>query len=1242
MSSGLGICAAPDCNERIDQHRTRLGECAHIIPRKVGSHPREDYSTPLLARKQESNLLYLCEKHHKIIDNEEHAGRFTASLLIKWKFDHETWAGGVRKNSLYIPPELKDGMESLIESFQQQLYQKADISASIIGKLIDACRELLDRQLIDDARPLLSQINLFLLDADNKMLSCKADVLNALLMIRLERISEAKDYLLNIIQMYPNEVEPMLDYVEICDSVPEQDIEKERVESLARELDNNHPRLLLIDYSRMYKKQDFPDKQIQSEDYSHDTRLKCRLLCQQSMFCDLEGDIKKRDELVDIWEETLPNSPRPNLFRVLYKSNDILKLSYNTAILEDAIHFLNDEKHKAENKDPLSLRDKISWKLQESHIILRCKQVLGTNEDLSLIRDDLACLIEQCYFDIFVDSILQKLLIYLRLESDQWQAIIEKIEESKVNPSRETVELLFIQALRFNELQSNLSLFVDKYGHEDLQKILIATSKSDAQETANLINSKNNPAFSLMLLQSVNDKLWSLQLAELIEVGSEYQEDLLFSRIEMLEQNNLDKNAAHLITSLSVEKASSYALHTIVNIAYRNQQWDIFISAALRLLEFKGTPSDNAHLNARLAIAYHEQGDDSNAILHAESFLDGQGEIGEKNSEYILHILGQSFLLKGKPEMACEKFEKYDFIKRSFLLSLEEADLYIKSDIADKYDRAFSIILSAFEKEDVYDEKLYLSAFTLLLEIGNSKEGSLKNEEFVEDGLFIKLDGFRDGWFYIGQNDKSLGAECIVQASTNYDAVIHKRISEKIEWPADKFSSNKESRKIIYIVNQLSYLSQRAHEAMDNAARLGNLPIWSIQVINEDGSLDFDNIKKFHDEQFRSNNEFFEKYKTSIIPFSFLCRMEGGLTHALGKIVSERSGFIRCNNNTSADLDAQEAYANQSLNGKPCVIDGLSALMLSQGEFIECALGKIKELYVPTSVIRFLRDVAGKFSPMSGSSGRANFVNGDFQFHPINEENEENLRKKLLQAADFLDSLPNKVVGKTQFKLDDERNLDQVLPEYFVDAFRIAQAYNAYIITDDAYFLLAYGLSGESLIPKNFSSLSLIRSLTNKKLISWEDYLKYFSLLSLHRYHLLPVSVDDLMRTVFTPTLDGVETFTPKNILHMNLQLTLSQEYGVDDRVAAHVLSTFFSEIIQDESIPPRIAEEIFLITITESLGMRDKRLMSGVIYQSCKNNMLAENWLSRSNNSKLKLLNKQLTIYVQEYSPIILDPVSS
>ena len=91
----------------------------------------------------------------------------------------------------------------------------------------------------------------------------------------------------------------------------------------------------------------------------------------------------------------------------------------------------------------------------------------------------------------------------------------------------------------------------------------------------------------------------------------------------------------------------------------------------------------------------------------------------------MLHLLGQALLLKGLTNEACEMHEKYRAIKRSFPLLLEEVDLLLKSTLEDKYDRALSRIKEAFQSEKSYDDNLFLSAFMLLVELGNANPNSV-------------------------------------------------------------------------------------------------------------------------------------------------------------------------------------------------------------------------------------------------------------------------------------------------------------------------------------------------------------------------------------------------------------------------------------------------------------------------------------------------------------------------------------
>lgn len=923
----------------------------------------------------------------------------------------------------------------------------------------------------------------------------------------------------------------------------------------------------------------------------------------------------------------------------MFKTSDIYRATITEPMtINDALKFSQEERNIACAKDPLRLREQILWLMQEMKLTLCYISITGEDIDLSEIRNRVISLIEKCYFDTFIDTILLELLSNLRIEAEQWRLIIRKIQASKVIPSQKTVESLFLQALQYIELYDDLVVFLNTSDHTALNQILHAIKDSDAQKAATYINAKQDPFFTLILLQSIVEHELTTALTTLIKITDEHQQALLYLRLKALDLNKQDKNAIDLINSFQIDKATPPVLSTIEIIAYKNKQWHLFIPPALLLLNFKIPQLYKIQLHAELATAYFHQGDDSNAIAHAEQALDHYQELGEKNSQNVLSILGQALLMKGSPDEACLYFQKYQHIKRSFSLLLEEADLYLKSSLSDKHEKALSIILRAFEKLDTYDDRMYLSAYMLLVELNNANKILLKNEPTIKDGLFVKLDGFSNGWFYISEEKNSLGANVIKPGTSNYKALINKSISEEIEWPADRYTSHKTKHKILHIAPAPTFLFQRAHEAMTNIASLGDADIWSIRIINEDGEIDQENLKHFYDEQFRPGNEFFAIYTSTPLPFSFLCKMQGGLASAIGRLYSEKKGFIRCNNGTQADIDAQKDAANEALKGQVCFMEGLSALMLAEAELLETVINTLPNLGVSTSVIRILRKIARDMETTSSSTGKGMFVEGNFKFRPRDKEGEESFRNKLLQAADLLDHLPNKVVAKTYAKLEGDKNLDHMLPNYFVDAFRYAQERNALILTDDALFVQAYNFVEKSPIPQHFSSLSLIRALAQDHHITWDRYLKYFELLSGYRYFLLPISADEIMQAIFPPAASGLITVAPNNISFLNLQLTLSHEYGVNDKTAATILSSLFIKLILDDSVTPEIADEIFAPAIVRGLAERDKKVMAMVLFQICLQNMPDKNWTSQKSKQKLDILNQQLTRFAQTIDPIMME----
>lgn len=1237
---GFGRCAAPDCPQILVQDQTKLGECAHIIPRRVGSHPREDYKTPLEDRSKEANLLYLCELHHKVVDNIQLAEDYTVNVLRDWKKQHEEWAAGVTKGSPYLPQDVKD----IFLNIQSHISEQGFVSHGKIVQLLDNCKEFLDRHFVNEATVLYSQLRFLLLGANNDLLKVQADLLGAILLIRTEQIPEAKIRLLQIIKTNPVYIEPMLEYIELCISTPELDDDVERIENLARALAKDHPRLLLIDLQQKLNKGEVIEIPDVTKDWTDDVRLNTKFMLQYALVCDAAQLTSERDALIDKWEKELPTSPRPHVIRWHFKSWDLLR-SPSTAffteqshLVQELLRLFEEEKEKATAKDPYHLRDQILWLIIELRMKSTYFRITGIADSPSQLRSNFILLINECYFDSFIDEALQEFLRTVILEHDQWKSIVSKIQTSRMRPSQALLEILFLQALNHPELYVDLSNFVESYERNDLSELTQAFSNNDIETVAEKINAKKSSPFSLDLLQAIPNHDMAIRLSELLELDETYKADLIYGRIRLLASASRDKEALELIAKLPLDDAAPFALQIIERISYRNEQWHLFEPAAIRLMNFDIPLPYRCQLHAQLAIAYFEQGDDTNAIEYAGKALSQSCELGETNSQSLLHVLAQAHARKSQFNEACSKFQLYRQIPRSFELLLEEADLLQKSSIADKYEKSLELIIRAFKEVLDYTDDKYHSALLLLIEIDNNGKIPRESEPIVTDGTFIKLDGFDERWFYVGEKQESFGAENIGMGSDPYQAVFGRSLADKIEWPPDKYSNPDITRTILEIITVPAFLVRRAHEAMYRLAEAGSGPVWSVRVAVEQGALDVANLQRFFKDQFKPSDDFFDAYAKSPVPFAFLCAFEGSLTRALSSMANRGRGFIYFNTGVQADIEAQSRASHEVLEGKSCFIDGLSTFMLTQAGLLEIVTKHLPNLGVSTSVIRLLREVARESVGASSSPGFINFVDGNIRIILRDREADEIYRQKFLAGANLLDEMPNKKVGLIYSEQGETYDFDHLLPNYSVDAFRHSQQNDAYMLTDDALLLQAYKVRGETSIPKSLSSLSLIRIMAEKGLVSWNDYFNYFGLLSVFRYHFLPVSIDDMVKVIFTPTLGGLLTSSPQNIGRLNLPLTLSNEYGVDENVAVRVVSNFFSTLILDDSTPNEIVEEIFALTLKQGLRNVDKRMASRVMYQICQQNLQNRSWISHASERKLQLLKRQLLGFSQGITPIIVE----
>jgi hypothetical protein len=81
----------PNCTEPLVEGKTVVGEVCHIKSARKG-HPRYDANRTDADRNGFDNLILLCRKHHKIVDNA--VDEFPPALLTEMKRAHEAHPKG--------------------------------------------------------------------------------------------------------------------------------------------------------------------------------------------------------------------------------------------------------------------------------------------------------------------------------------------------------------------------------------------------------------------------------------------------------------------------------------------------------------------------------------------------------------------------------------------------------------------------------------------------------------------------------------------------------------------------------------------------------------------------------------------------------------------------------------------------------------------------------------------------------------------------------------------------------------------------------------------------------------------------------------------------------------------------------------------------------------------------------------------------------------------------------------------
>jgi hypothetical protein len=282
----------------------------------------------------------------------------------------------------------------------------------------------------------------------------------------------------------------------------------------------------------------------------------------------------------------------------------------------------------------------------------------------------------------------------------------------------------------------------------------------------------------------------------------------------------------------------------------------------------------------------------------------------EKNQELLLAQTIIAYLQRSEEKKALKLFQKHPNIIKSFeFIFSVEVEVYLKNG---DYKKALSSLCNGVKKIGKPTKEQYGHLFFQLVQLSNSGVAKIKTLKEVTDNSFVKFKN-QEQWYYVGDKAE-LDTTKINHTNNKYSLLIDKKINDKIEFPEDKYQTDKEERIIENILNLEAYINWKAHDSFFSLSKQSR---WDMGVAievpnNENGGIDLNNAINFIKDQQERGKEFFEDYCLNNYPFAFLALSEGGTVNAIGKIIKENKGFIKFSDGSIKEINKQKKVAKKN------------------------------------------------------------------------------------------------------------------------------------------------------------------------------------------------------------------------------------------------------------------------------------------------------------------------------------------
>ena len=751
-----------------------------------------------------------------------------------------------------------------------------EASLSKLEKELDRYNAAFVLKFLENIKDTVSNLNDESLTLDYEIKECHA-------LLILERVEEAIHKYESIRKRYPTDLRAILSLAEIY--LRGNDFKKnEDLLQQAERIDNEYWLLKLQKKFREYRLGTPIEVAGDIEDaFPSDPRDKASCYRTYSMFLMQTSEFTRAESFIERAIKLNPDNLLHYDARLLFMEmklfeDGLARETMQTRAL-DFISAIDDVQQKIDNWGGATPRIRATFQLRR----LMGYIVLENRADVESVAQEIFDLALQCHFDIWIESILEKLLSYGHLIPEDFNRLLLYLQKTNYIISDNLARIVLIQFNLHKTLIANGKPFFRSINKLDIVDFITAIENKEYDKVWLFL--KDDPRFAVSMANTAREfpDLRKIIIENLPDDENIQKEKLLL--LFNYDEKNINE-AFDLLKGFDLSKLGYFECMPFLQIAKEKGAWDFVIILADKLLQHEKSQEAIYRLKFELFAANINLKRFLEAIPLGETLLSDpnmEKVFGDEMREILLENTLKARLMRGDNSEAKQLLEKHKAYSKSFEFKVNvEPVVYLRNNDPNT---ALTSIVAGIKVIKNPTPEQYGGLAMIFLEIHNLLNLSFISQNIVSNGCFVKFKD-QERWYHIGDNDE-LDTTKIATTDNKHSAFIGKGIGDNVSYD-NKYRSTTTEHTIEFIFSIEQYIHwQSVHHSQQLTieGRWDRMEMVEVPTVGD--SIDTQYIiAKLEDER-KKRGDIFDLYCTGNVPWLCWAINEGNLINAIGRITAE-------------------------------------------------------------------------------------------------------------------------------------------------------------------------------------------------------------------------------------------------------------------------------------------------------------------------------------------------------------------